>query len=196
MHCTNCGTPAEAGATFCANCGAALNPSSAGSATIDLPPAAPAWQAPGGTNPALITYPPQVEERGRRVIAYLIDLVPMILLALVHFLPVVGSMFYGLIHICYWLFRDYTGSSLGKMALGAYVTNEDGGPSTTQQRIMRNLPLAIPGIIGLIPLIGIIFHLILGLIIFGGEAILLLATGRRMGDRIAGTNVYRKGVSL
>ena len=196
MHCTNCGTPAEASATFCENCGTALHPSSAGSSTIDIGPATPAWQTPSGANTAVAGFPPQVEDKGRRAIAYLIDVVPMILLAVLHFLPIVGWMFYGLIHACYWLFRDYTGASLGKTALGAYVTSEDGSPSTTRQRILRNAPLAIPGIIGMIPLIGIFFEAAFALVIFGGEALMLLLTGRRVGDYLAGTTVYRKGVSL
>ena len=170
--------------------------STASAATIDVPRAHPAWQAPGMGSAATVGFPPQVEDKGRRVIAYLIDVVPMLVLALLHFLPIVGWMLYGLIHACYWLFRDYLGASLGKTALGAYVTSEDGSPSTTRQRIIRNVPLAIPGIIGMIPLIGIFFEAGSALLIFGGEALMLLATGRRLGDRLAGTTVYRKGVNL
>jgi uncharacterized RDD family membrane protein YckC len=196
MHCTNCGTPADASAAFCENCGTSLHSSAAGSVTVDVGQATPTWSGPDTGDAAVAGFPPQVEDRGRRVIAYVIDLVPMILLAVLHFLPIVGWMFYGLIHACYWLFRDYTGASLGKAALGAYVTSEDGSPSTTRQRIIRNVPLAIPGIIGMIPLVGIFFEAAFALVIFGGESLMLLLTGRRLGDYLAGTTVYRKGASL
>ncbi len=116
----------------------------------------------------------------------------MLLLALIHFIPFIGWMFYGLIHACYWLLRDINGASPGKSVMGSFVGSADGTPSTTQQRLLRNLPLAIPGILGMIPLIGIFFEGIVALVIFGTEAILLLVTGRRFGDRLAGTAVFRK----
>jgi len=115
----------------------------------------------------------------------------MLVLALVHFLPIIGWMFYGLLHACYWLFRDFNGASLGKMAMGSFVASENGTPASTKQRILRNVTLAIPGILGVIPLLGIFLEAGLALLIFGGEAILLLATGRRLGDRLAGTMVFR-----
>ncbi len=182
-------------AVFCPNCGTNVNPAAA-AGSIDLPHPNPAWQGPRAANSSMVGFPPQVEDRGRRVIAFLIDVVPMLLLALIHFVPIIGWMLYGLIHACYWLFRDYMGASLGKTALGAYVTSEDGSPATTQQRVLRNLTLAIPGVVGMIPLVGIFFEGILALIIFTTEALVLLTTGRRLGDRIAGTTVYRKGVNL
>jgi uncharacterized RDD family membrane protein YckC len=100
-------------------------------------------------------------------------------------------MFYGLIHACYWLFRDINGASPGKMVMGSFVASENGTPATQNQRIIRNIPLALPGIVGMIPLLGIFFEAGLAALIFCGEAILLLATGRRLGDRIAGTMVFR-----
>lgn len=197
MYCSNCGTQTEAPAAFCPNCGNGLDASAAASHGGQTATVNPSWQTAGGVgSSSAVGFPPQVEEKGRRVIAYLIDIVPMLVLALVHFLPIIGWMLYGLLHALYWLFRDYTGASLGKIALGAYVTSEEGGPSTPAQRVIRNIPLAIPGLIGMIPLIGLPFEALFALVIFGGEALALLLTGRRIGDRIAGTNVYRKGVNL
>lgn len=74
----------------------------------------------------------------------------MLLLSLVHFVPIFGWMFYGLLHALYWLLRDVNGASPGKAILGSFVANAVGGPSTNSQRILRNLPLAIPGFLGLI----------------------------------------------
>lgn len=196
MFCSNCGTPTEPGVAFCGNCGTAVGPTAAKATVIDVLPGGPGWQGLRVGSQATVGFPPQVEDKGRRVIAFLIDVVPMMLVALVHFVPIIGWMLYGLIHACYWLFRDFAGASLGKAALGAYVTREDGSPATTMQCVLRNVPLAIPGIIGMVPLIGIFFEGVSALIIFGGEALLLLLTGRRLGDWIAGTTVYRKGVNL
>jgi uncharacterized RDD family membrane protein YckC len=188
MFCSSCGAETDLKAKFCANCGA-LQPG------FPEPPAAiPAALAT--LTPAVAGFPPQVDERGRRVIAFFIDVIPLRMLAIVHLLPIIGWIFYGFAHACYWLLRDYTGSSLGKMALGSYVTREDGSPASTQQRILRNVTLAIPGVIGMIPVIGIVFEVFFAALIFGIEAVLLLATGRRLGDHIAGTTVYRKGVTL
>lgn len=179
--CQNCGTSVADNIAFCPNCGTSLQP-----------PAATAGFTPSYESGSAVIPVPQPEEKGRRVLAYLIDVIPMLLLALIHFVPVIGWMFYGLLHALYWLLRDINGASPGKSILGSYVVSENGAPSTTSQRILRNVSLAIPGLIGMIPFIGIIFEFVLALIIFGGEAILLLATGRRLGDRLAGTNVYRK----
>lgn len=188
MFCSSCGAETDLKAKFCANCGA-LQPG-----FPEPPPLVPQVLTPVTSMAA--GFAPQVDERGRRVIAFFIDVIPLLVLAVVHLLPIIGWMFYGFAHACYWLLRDYTGSSLGKMALGSYVTSEDGSPATTQQRILRNVTLAIPGILGMIPVIGIVFEMIFAFLFFGMEALLLLTTGRRLGDRIAGTTVYRKGVTL
>ncbi len=134
----------------------------------------------------------QPEEKVKRVIGYLIDVVPMLFLALVHLLPIVGWMLYGFLHVCYWLFRDINGASLGKLAMGSFVASQDGTPASTQQKILRNVPLALPGILGMIPLLGLFLEIGFAMCVFGAEAVLLLATGRRFGDRLAGTMVFRR----
>lgn len=191
MFCCRCGAETEVTARYCGNCG---------SAQPGFPVEVIAASVPGAgsalANQTVVGFPPQVDDRGRRVIAFVIDVLPIMVLALLHFLPIIGWMFYGFLHACYWLLRDYTGASLGKMALGAYVTSEDGTPATTQQRILRNITLAAPGIVGMIPIVGIVFEALFAVLFFGAEAVLLLTTGRRLGDRIAGTTVYRKGVAL
>jgi uncharacterized RDD family membrane protein YckC len=187
MHCSNCGTTTESASAFCPNCGTKLGSDAFRQASYSEAPfnaGAASSTAPG--------YYARPEEKGRRVVAYLIDIVPMLLLALIHLLPIFGWMLYGLVHACYWLFRDIGGASPGKLVVGSYVANENGGMASTSQRVMRNVPLAIPGILGMIPLLGIAFEFAAAAVIFGGEAIVLLATGRRMGDRLAGTNVFRK----
>ena len=190
MYCTNCGTTTEENAAFCPNCGTNL-PTGSANAKQASNPAFDAFtrSTPGvsSANTGLPTVTP--EPTGKRALAYLIDVVPILFLALIHFLPIFGWMLYGLLHVLYWLLRDINGASLGKSVMGSFVANENGGPSTTQQRILRNVPLAIPGLFGMIPLIGIVFEFFIALFVFGGEALLVLATGRRLGDRLAGTTV-------
>ena len=192
MHCPNCGTSVETAVAFCPNCATDLK-----RAAEDVPPAhgTPYESSPQftrSTTAPVEAILPQPEEKVRRVVAYLIDVVPMLLLALVHLLPIFGWMFYGLLHACYWLLRDINGASLGKLVMGSFVASENGTPASTQQRVLRNATLAVPGIFGIIPLFGIFLEAGLALLIFGGEAILLLVTGRRLGDRIAGTMVFRR----
>ena len=180
-YCQNCGTSVADNVAFCPNCGTGISPVVANTGFT-----------PTYASGSAVLQVSQPEEKGRRVLAYLIDVIPMLLLAVIHFVPIIGWIFYGLLHALYWLLRDINGASPGKSILGSYVVSEKGAASTTSQRILRNVPLAIPGFVGMIPLIGIFFELGLAFIIFGGEAILLLTTGRRLGDRLAGTNVYRK----
>jgi uncharacterized RDD family membrane protein YckC len=184
-YCANCGTAVAEDGAFCPNCGTSQGTTVG---LIQQPALAPVSSTAAGP----LAYAGVPEEKGRRVVAYLIDIVPMLLLSLIHFLPVIGWMFYGALHVLYWLLRDIGGASLGKTVLGSYVASQNGGLATTSQRILRNVPLALPGLIGMIPLIGIFFELAAAVVIFGGEAILLLATGSRFGDRLAGTTVLRK----
>ncbi len=188
MYCSNCGTVTSPNATFCPNCGTSVGAGASrqGSYVEGITP-----EVVGAPRPGQMTYPDRPEEKSRRVVAYLIDLVPMLLLAVVHLLPIFGWMLYGFLHACYWLLRDVGGASPGKMVIGSMVGSENGRTASTSQRILRNLPLAIPGVLGMIPLIGIFFEFTIAVLIFGGEALLLLATGRRLGDRLAGTNVFR-----
>jgi uncharacterized RDD family membrane protein YckC len=132
------------------------------------------------------------EDKTKRIVGFLVDVIPSLFLGLINLLPVLGWIVHGFLSALYWLLRDITGASLGKMVTGSIVVREDGGPASTAQKILRNLPWAIPGFVGMIPLVGIIFEMILGVVILGIEGILLFATGRRLGDRLAGTTVVRK----
>ena len=176
IYCSNCGTEMAESVSFCPNCGSSARP--------QIPVTA-----------AAVAYRGAVEDKARRVVAYLIDVVPILLLALIHFIPIIGWMFYGALHALYWLLRDISGASLGKTLMGGFVGSESGGVSTTSQRLLRNVPLALPGLVGMVPIVGLPFEFTLALLIFGAEALLLLVTGRRFGDRLANTNVFRKSVA-
>jgi uncharacterized RDD family membrane protein YckC len=132
------------------------------------------------------------QDKTRRILGFLVDVIPSLFLGLVNLLPVLGWMVHGFLSACYWLLRDITGASLGKVVTGSIVVREDGGPASTGQKILRNLPFALPGFVGMIPIVGIIFEMILAVVILGIEVFLFLATGRRLGDRLARTTVVRK----
>ena len=94
-----------------------------------------------------------------------------------------------LIVTVYQLMRDYRGASLGKRVLGLRVANRGGGPATTAQCILRNIIFVVPTLALFIPGIGFFVDYGGGGILYIVELILLLATGSRIGDRIAATIV-------
>jgi uncharacterized RDD family membrane protein YckC len=155
-------------------------------------PATTAAPAPQPITPAA------VNAIGIRVAAYLIDVVPAIILGLIcgviGLIPIIGQIIGGALLGCYWLFRDYNGASLGKLLLGLVVVRTDGQPSSTDERIKRNLPLSIGGFLLAIPLIGYFVAVPIAVLISLIEAIMLLTQGYRLGDRLAGTTVVRKPV--
>ncbi len=107
-------------------------------------------------------------------------------------IPYVGNIFAGLLLTPYWLLRDITGASLGKLLLGTTVVRKDGQPATVGARVLRNLPLAIGPAFLIIPLLGyLVGPPIAGLMVLI-EGILVLTQGERLGDRMAGTAVMKK----
>lgn len=125
--------------------------------------------------------------KGSRLGGYLMDV--LISLPLVFF---AGTGFGAIALIAYWLFRDVNGASLGKLVVGTKVVGRNGGPASTQQRIVRNIVLVLPMLVDFIPVIGVFF----GQGAFGLvsllECIFLLATGERISDKLADTAVVRK----
>lgn len=131
-------------------------------------------------------------DKGVRVAGYLIDVLPAIMIGLFGLIPYVGNIFAGLLLTPYWLLRDITGASLGKLLLGTTVVRKDGQPATVGARVLRNLPLAIGPAFLIIPLLGyLVGPPIAGLMVLI-EGILVLTQGERLGDRMAGTAVMKK----
>lgn len=84
------------------------------------------------------------------------------------------------------------GQSVGKRVMGFRVISlEDGTACSLKQSIIRNLPLIIPISFSIIPAIGWIFSLGIGIIAIGIEIFLIfkLDSGYRMGDVLADTSV-------
>ena len=68
-------------------------------------------------------------DKGIRVAGYLIDVLPAIVLGLFALIPIMGPIMAGLLLTPYWLLRDITGSSLGKLILRTMVVRKDGQPA-------------------------------------------------------------------
>ncbi|MBZ5525633.1 MAG: RDD family protein, partial [Acidobacteriia bacterium] len=93
--------------------------------------------------------------------------------------------------VLFLLFRDINGKSPGKLVTGTMVVGRAGSPSTTKQRLIRNLPFAITMLPLFIPILGYISYGLLDLM-FLIESIIVLAGKRRIGDQMAGTIVVRR----
>jgi len=131
-------------------------------------------------------------EKGLRAAGYLIDVLPAILLGLFGIIPIVGPIIAGFLLAPYWLLRDVTGASIGKLILGLKVARKDGQPATVGARVLRNLTLAIgPGLL-IIPILGYVLGPVTAFIAVSVETILLLSSGERLGDRMAGTTVVKR----
>lgn len=130
-----------------------------------------------------------------RFLAALIDSLVAGVLSLVPFVGFLAGGVYTLTKdgIMYELTKnpEYKDRSLGKKLLRLKVVRLDGGPVDVAVSAKRNLPLAIGGIIGIVPLLGWLIGPVLGLIMTFLELLLVLVDpgGRRLGDRWAGTQV-------
>jgi len=128
---------------------------------------------------------------GSRAAAYLIDSIAATLISLpVIWIPIIGVSAAGSLLLPYWLLRDITTRSLGKMVLGLRVVAKDGARAGVAARTFRNLPLAVVPALLIFPLFGIFLAMAASPIPII-EAILLFVRGRRFGDRIAGTSVVQ-----
>jgi len=131
-------------------------------------------------------------DKGVRAAGYLIDLLPALLAGLFGLIPIVGAVLVGLLLTPYWLLRDITGASLGKLLLGLKVIGKDGSPASKGALVLRNLPIAIGPALMIIPLLGYVLAPIVSMIIMLVEVIFLLTQGERVGDRLAKTVVVTK----
>lgn len=156
-----------------------------------VPPTAPT-AAPPAAPPVAVAK----ADLGKRFIGMLID---GLLAGVVSLIPVVG----GIIGAAYILVRDgleldfMDRRSIGKKLIKLRPVRLDGQPMDMEHSLKRNIPLAI-GAVGsifwIIPVLGWILAIVLGLIgliVAIVEAIMVLTDpeGRRMGDKLAGTKV-------
>lgn len=126
---------------------------------------------------------------GQRMGGYLVDFLVTIPLGMIWMIPIIGTLVGGLAMLLYWLLRDIINPSLGKRVSSLRVMSARGGGASTGQLILRNLPLAFPNLILMIPLFGFVLGAALDTMIIVTELVFVLADGRRIGDRLAGTVV-------
>jgi uncharacterized RDD family membrane protein YckC len=159
--------------SFCPECGSALQ--TADETVINLPKPVPS---------------------GTRLAGWLIDFLITVLVAAISLIPVIGQLITSILLSLFWLLRDINGRSPGKMALGLDIVDSSGGPSTTKQRIIRNLPLSLPLLSLMVPFLGYVAVAVLGPLALVIETILIITTGQRIGDRLAGTVVVRRAPAV
>lgn len=152
--------------------------------------------APGGSESAG-TEASTKPDVGKRVIAFVIDLVIAMVLSII---PLIGS----LLGAVYMLVRDgldieyMKGRSLGKKVMGLRPVRSDGQPMDIMTSIMRNWPLALGALassVNYAPLLGLfglsILISLVGFVLLLVEIYYVLTSsdGRRWGDRLANTHV-------
>ncbi|MFL6247179.1 MAG: RDD family protein [Thermoanaerobaculia bacterium] len=127
-----------------------------------------------------------------RAVAYLLDVLPALPIALIAFIPLIGHIIAGCLLGLYWLYRDAKNYSLGKNTLGLKVVDLNGAQPTARALVRRQLPLGLAGFITAIPLLGIFAGPVAAFIAVAGNALLLMTEGYSIGDKLAGTTVVRK----
>ena len=172
--------------TFCADCGARLPlaaPVSVGGAVAAQP--ALSYVTP----PETIGSP---ASRGTRIAAFSIDIAILIVIGMFDIVPLLGQYLFALLSAAFVLFRDMNGASFGKSMLGCRVVSKNGTPATTKQKMLRNVIFVLPDLAALIPFLGIFLGPIGFVTLACLELFVLLVTGERIGDKMAGTMVVKR----
>ncbi len=174
--CAACGGQMADNASACPACGKAAGQSTGGGAAA----------APAQSSATAFTWSPLMTNR---VIALVIDVVPAIVASvIIGFIP--GGVFLSpVVMAAYWLARDITGQSPGKMVMKLKVVSKDGSESTNQQRLKRNAALAAPNVIAIVPLLGWLLAIPVSIGVLVLELFFLFTKGERFGDNFAGTKV-------
>jgi uncharacterized RDD family membrane protein YckC len=134
----------------------------------------------------------QPADVGVRILGYLIDVVPIVIVSIVlSFIPILGPMLAGLLGIAYWLLRDIVGASLGKKLLGTCVFLKDGSEAPKGKLVLRNVTLALPYAAMLIPLLGYVLGPLVSVIVGIVELVMLITKKERLGDMLANTAVFK-----
>jgi uncharacterized RDD family membrane protein YckC len=141
---------------------------------------------------------------GKRIIAVIIDAIPVILVSFViGMIPFIGGIIGGLVAAGWWLVRDGLDlefadkRSPGKKIMKLRPVRLDGQPMTLEVSIKRNLPLAFYCVGYLLWIVPVLGHIVsIPIFIIGGlvslvEGVLVITDGdgRRWGDKMAGTKV-------
>jgi len=129
---------------------------------------------------------------------FLASLIDSIIAGAPGFIPVVGALVgaaYTLTKdaLVYEITRDaqWKNRSIGKKLLGLEVANLGGGDIDLVTSAKRNITLALGTLLGVVPLVGWVAGAVVGCILGIIEIVLVLVDpqGRRLGDRLANTQV-------
>lgn len=122
----------------------------------------------------------------QRFLAYFID---VFLCGVIGLVPVLG----GIAATVYMLVRDglFNGQSVGKKIAGLKVEKQDGTPATFADSVKRNMILAVPDVVLIIPVAGFVLYLVVMSVVTVVESAFVLLNDRRLGDRLAGTQVVK-----
>ena len=126
----------------------------------------------------------------QRVGAALLDVLFSLPLCLIWLVPIIGTLVGGFGLLLYWLLRDLAAPSFGKRIVGLRVVDLAGNPAETKALILRNITLAGPCLIVMIPFIsfsGAGIEFVMSIV----ELVLLATGGARLGDKIADTRVVK-----
>ena len=207
MTCPQCKTQDADDVNFCQRCGTRLQVSAPSPATFAPNPSyryesgasSEPPQGYSGYQSSFVPVATVAQQAGyvlatkpMRWLAMFIDHLLILLVIPIALIPLIGGLIAGGLIIAFWVMRDVKGASPGKQLLGLQVVSKDGQPATREALIKRNLPFAVPHILQIIPYAGIFLSALLMFPINLIEAILVVATGERIGDRIAGTMVVKK----
>jgi uncharacterized RDD family membrane protein YckC len=132
--------------------------------------------------------PRQLASRMARFGGIILDSIIFLPFGLLGFIPIIGPVAVILV----WLFRDINGRSPGKVIVGTTIISRHGGPATPMQRVVRNLPFALPLLPLFFPVIGVPVAGSLDLLMAIVENIAVLVMGERIGDKLAGTMVVKR----
>lgn len=207
MTCPQCKTQNADDVNFCQRCGTRLQVSASSQATSAPNPAyryesgasSEPPQGYSGYQSSVAPAPSPAHQAGLvpadkliRWLAWVIDHLLVMFIIPIALIPLIGGLIVGALLVAFWLMRDVKGASPGKQLLGLRVVGKDGLPATREALIKRNLPFGLPHIVQIIPYLGIVLSYIISFPINVIEAIMVVATGERIGDRIAGTMVVKK----
>ncbi len=126
---------------------------------------------------------------GLRACAYVIDCLFTLILGPFVIVPILGPMLIGVLLFLYWLLRDVGGASPGKLILGLQVKNNSGDPNRVGPRIIRNILFSIAPLLFCIPVVGLLIGAPIAILVVLLETVMLLVTGKRVGEILADTSV-------
>lgn len=119
----------------------------------------------------------------KRIVAFIIDWVLSVPFQFIGVIPFIGQFLSLMFLIPYWLLRDVGGASIGKRLMGLRVVNYQGETAAFGTRVRRNLILAFPFLVIILPVLGAVAAALAFFAVALIELTLLFVRGERLSDR-------------